>query len=325
MKTLFHAVRLCVLMTLCCGLLASAQAEEQKKEQQQDTKPAEAKKPASVQEIVATLMNQVRNKGEVDHRPVFAVPPALALAEFQKYLNDPNEDVHVTALYTIRGIAKGHKEPNVQRKAIEIIFDIAENGDMDDQATAAGMLLQFSSVYFTPHMKDVIASLVNRERPDEDAIVLAGTAQVQSLRERLRQLSASGNWKAALSLARLGDEVALQQVIAKFNSQPTIDKRVDLLNELAFTRQPQAVAIIASYLFTDERAPKAGDFVGAPYAEKALYFLKVALADFPKKGEKIVVDALNRTLTRKVSDAEEIKAAREWLREQDITRLRMKK
>ncbi len=280
---------------------------------------------ADVEQEVAAVMDNIRSNDPAapSRKALFEAPPAQVLASLWKYVKDPNDKVRFEVTWATAIVAKRTSTPAIRQQTARLLWTIAESdSDLGNQTRAAEELQMFSREDFTPQMKAVIARIVNKEPPDEDAILLAGVADVRSVMPRLRRIASGNNseraWVAVKALARLGDRQAIGQVIAKVEGEPSIDKRVhSLLGNLTYIRQPQAVEVLVKYLFSDEISQRARGEVWQAHAPRALGHLVESIEGLPIEYQG--PNAIH------YSDAE-VAQARAWITQQGgAARLKIKR
>ena len=137
------------------------------------------------------------------------------------------------------------------------------------------------------------------------------TDQTTTLQRLLPRLSAPDRWAAQLALARLGDREALATVLARAKRYPVNDDVVyELLPDLVYTRQKEAIDYLVSIVHSDEKNCQSAD----PEAEQSilcgyrvLELLAPVIRDFPL--------ALDESGDLAVSDYPKALAdARSWLK-----------
>ncbi len=249
-----------------------------------DAAQAVAPVVADAAQAVAEEMEEARRHKGSFHEKVSAASPLEVLAELRKYINDPDKRVRIRALDLAGWVShQKHTTRNVRQQAIRFFLDVAStNLDGDTRDDAVRSLTGFSRADFTGQMRQEIYQLLQKS-PSGNLALLAGVADVRAAAPQLRKLADSGNWNAQLALARMGDPMAIQYVIAKVEGVENRPGRLDKpLHYLAFIRQPQAVEVLLKYLFSDERtAPSPPDVGSSPHASFAFDELKGIIEGFP--------------------------------------------
>jgi hypothetical protein len=230
---------------------------------------------------VMQLMEDARhNKVPPLRDSVLSAPPAQVLAELRKYMHDPDKRVR----YRIPFIASsvGHEHGQVRRQTIDFLLELATANPSDLVAEASiETLTSFSTGDFTTPQRQQIQELLSGS-PTEKLLLLAGVAEVRAAAPQLRQWADKGRWPAQLSLARMGDPNAVTAVISTVEGTTDERRRLAMLDDLAFIRQPEAVAVLLEYLFSDKRTIALPPDVGSVgYAYRALSPLGTAVEGFP--------------------------------------------
>ncbi len=242
---------------------------------------------------VASLMNKVHKGEEVDISAVEAAPPEQVLAEVPKYLNNSDKSVRMEAVRRISSIATYSPNRDTRKKGMRLLFDVAtSHSDPRIAGYAAEGLLNFSRADFAPEMQGAIyRHLMSHKDAGEvnpKAILLAGIAGVKASAGRLREFASSSSkgmrWIAQLALARMDDQAAIQVVVTAAKNETDSTKRLESLHDLAFIRQPEAVGVMVTYLFSDEETPKSdSDAPSTKYAHTAIDYLAEIIENFPPK------------------------------------------
>jgi hypothetical protein len=222
---------------------------------------------------------------------------ALALLQaIVPYTTDSLERVRRTAFNLSRRLGKGHPEPAVKQKAVEILLlglhDVASpvvgvaasglryfNPEDFSEASRASLLASFTPT--VPH-KGSIAKLLGYLQMEEAKPVL-----YQLLREG--KLGRSDQWAVYLALARMRDEEALDFVLGKVSRLPLNDDVVyDILPDLIYIRHPAAIAYLVEVLYSEEKNCGAADaeLEGAILCGyRVMEMLAPVIKDFPLKRE----------------------------------------
>lgn len=158
------------------------------------------------------------------------------------------------------------------------------------------LLLDFRERDFSQKDKKTIRRLIRDKKGYYDLSMLVGVAQIKReigyLKEELRvwgpycpkhPLDVCAVWDTHLALARLGDTASLNYCIKRINRLPDIEDRVlYCLSDLAYTRQPKAIAMVVEYLFAEGHVGYDYlDVEHTPYANYALDELTRAIEGFP--------------------------------------------
>lgn len=274
---------------------------------------------ATAESGVAAVMRATRNN-DVDIAKADAEPPELVLNELPTYLNDESTAVRLQAVDLAARVGrKAGRDLQLKRRAMRLLFQVATtHSDASLAGYAARRLNQFTRADFTDDMKQTLAaSILSRKEASavsEDAVILAGIADVQAVKGRLREWASPAEirgvgWRALLSLARLGDKAATQTAIGKVEGL-SLETRETLLPSLAFTRQPEAITTLVRYLFSDEITPSHGDSGGAKVSYRAVDLLEKIIEGFPQRKDPYM--------------EKYVATARAWVTETGVRNLRIK-
>jgi hypothetical protein len=195
---------------------------------------------------------------------------------------------------------------------------------------------------FSQKARDILDRVMSRDVVSSNIVRLAGLANVQTpaVKQRLqkmlavaaegnkpkvddkgqpvlltkREQSDRDNGKAASwAMAAMGDAAAIQQLVSALDSASDAAARMEVMQELAKTRQPRCVAALVGCLFSEERLPNIMvDTPGAKLAYRAI----VLLAD--------VVEGWPPATLHKGTD-EAVSQARQWIAGQDVGKLKIKR
>lgn len=127
---------------------------------------------------------------------------------------------------------------------------------------------------------------------DQQIIILASLAGIESTQEKIRLLAATkplsadrrfGNdWAAKLMMARLGDQVSLSEILAIANSQNLHMRSTRVTIDFKYVPQLATLDFLKNQLFSDERLERIIETVpGSLVAKYAMASLAVLLKNFP--------------------------------------------
>jgi hypothetical protein len=238
---------------------------------------------ADVPQPVAEVMEHARKNGPMDLKELVKAPLREVLAALHTYVNDPSKDVRMEAAAIASSWATRSSDRVARRQAAQLMLIIA---DTDPEAGlarwASERLSSFLARDFTDEMKQTIHDLLLKDRYDED-IRLAGVAEVWSAEETLRELAKRDYWSAHLALARMGHKTEIQYVVEKVGTETDAAKKVLRTQDLAYIRQPEAVALLVEWLFRDDaiHTGNGTDVLPTLYAAHALGQLTGIIEDIP--------------------------------------------
>jgi len=245
------------------------------------------------------LMENVRTRGPVqDVREILELNPASALDLLANYANDNSARVRQRANAMSAQLALEHGSQEQRRKIVDQLITA-----LSDQAStvvqhAAQDLLQFERTDFTDSARSELVRLLQQPEPNPLVIRLVGLAGLDSEVGRLAELRdgetmspsmlqsaryyGGVGWAATLARARLGSQADLDVAIERVRGEENSVLRVtDLLRQIAYTRQPDALELVREYLESSEQLPELKPGSGTPYSQYALDILAGEIANFP--------------------------------------------
>lgn len=242
-----------------------------------------------------------------------------AVQKLKKYNKDASEQIQFAAQDLEYRIAKQSDDVTVKKEVVTILSQDLAGNNLKAQH-ARDLLLKFEKQHFSPAAKNEIAIQLKAENaPQPQVIRLAGVAGMEDQKNNFRNIIRNNNkadslpetgkfygktsWASHLALARMGDANSLQYILARVKAEPDEVILVTLLLEdVAYTRQPQAVELIKQYLFSNDRLPPLHEGAdGTLHAQYAAGLLAEILEGFP-------------LTTRFGYTLEEIETARQWMR-----------
>ena len=239
------------------------------------------------------------------------------LTALSPYYTDTVPQVRAQAYYLAQQVGTYSQDEAIRQQVTSQLV----GGLSDEESGITGQvhsyLTAFGPADFTSEARQQIAVLLP-QRPAHFSrlLKLVGTLnmtdQIPTLRNLLPSLSARERWTAQLALARLGDQEALANVLARVKQEPVNDDVVyELLPDLVYTRQKAAIDYLVTIVQSDEKNCQSAD----PEAEgsilcgyRVLELLAPVIQDFP-----LAVDASGDLAVSDYPKA--LEEAREWLRE----------
>ncbi len=273
--------------------------------------------------MVATMEDARNSKAGNPHELAMEkATPGKVLAELKKYANHPDKKVRARTFDLAWRVLKRSAERGTRQQALRHMLSIVVS-DPDpltarssSESLVARAALDLRAADFTGEMRQWIHGMVQQKHPYPADLLLAGIADVQSAKPRLNELArepalpgqtgwTNEKWAAHLALARMGDAAATRLCIQKVAGVTSEVQRVTLaLQDIAYIRQPEAVAVLVEYLFSEKRLPSLDGEPGGKYAQRALEHLTEMLEDFPVKNKEFGY-----------SNAD-IEQARQWITQQ---------
>lgn len=232
---------LLLLAVVCCPLLLQAQQTE---------------------ELLKLYFTEVRSE---KYPPI---PKQLSIADNSKdvlegltlYLADSVVAVRSKA-YTIASLAgNSARQSSVRELAVKKLTDGLSDKDGGNAGLALDYLKIFRKEDFTAYSKDAIRVLVSQKPAHFDELLrLAGFLDLTGLKESIRPYTQLGNpqstrWAAIVSLARMNDASAIEEMMRRVRKLPVNDDIIyKIFPDLAYTRHPEAIAYMVEAMQSDEK------------------------------------------------------------------------
>ena len=289
---------------------------------------------ADVSQTFAAYMEHLRDDEPMNYDSLKAAPPQQLLPEIKKYLGDPSEMVRVISLGWAVSIANSSRDLATRQEAVELALTGVEQEPLPALAeNISSDMVSLPPSIFSRRAREIIQRIVKRGNEPSSVLRLTGVAHVEELRPQLQKWAAissahgspvytsSKSWSARWALAAIGDKKAVASLIAQLDAAPNVIERMNLFYWLANTRQPQAIAALARYLFSEERLPNTIDEIvpgpasklpGPKLAFNVILFLSDVVEDWPAD------------TVRKGTD-EALAKARQWVTQQGVTQLKIKR
>jgi hypothetical protein len=217
----------------------------------------------------------------------------------EKYLKAPDFDTRIMTVAWIGTILHRTQDASTQESAISLLLTVAETdreGGLDDHA--AKVLTALPGKAFNTEARSRVGKLLTRKEPPREIVLLAGVIGDSAFDTRLRALAShynesspprygSNDWAAQLALARLGDAPSIEHVIKRLDAANDENDLIRMFPDLGYIRQPEAVALLKKFLFSDARLrPTNPGMPGGRIAGYAVYELAKMLEGFPVKIEE---------------------------------------
>lgn len=296
-------------------------------------------KEVQVKEALTKKFNQYRKFSEdwdrnvirEADRVIFSADSELILENLNPFLQDASPKIRHEAVSVLGNVGRHSQSPPLRRRVVERLMEIYYSGDDAYVLQSAyGQLFGFKAGDFSEQAKSHVRQSLAPRKYGTDTVLLAGIANVQDkipfLKKEYLRLPAykyltpgeqkfffnKAQWKIRLALARMGSREELEYCVNMVASWPDLHVRVHFgLQDLAYTRQPEAIRLIQTYLESDECFPTRVDAEGMCYAMIALNLLAPILEEFPAEYSP----GLFYT-------QEDIEAAREWMKAQTTLKIK---
>lgn len=279
---------------------------------------------ADVHDDLKAYLASVENGGIRDKSAIRAAPPDQLLAALQPYAKHEKFTFRQQALYMASNIAHNSPDPKIRQQAIRFVFEFfATDKNLGLRANAAQQLasqsLNLTRADFTDEMRKTIVEIVKQPKPYDHFLLLAGVADAQEAKERIRELATipkntagvvtrfDTSWQAHLALARLGDRRTIQLIVDMVEATADEGARYrSLVEDLAYVRQRQSIDRLIEYLFSEKTSPIWHEFGAQMGGEKyAFYTLRPlwwSIEGFPVLAKHL-----------ELLSYEDIEKARKWI------------
>jgi len=196
-----------------------------------------------------------------------AIPKQLSLSENSKsildnvgeYLTDSVATVRSKA-YTIVYLAGSNaRQSHIREVAVQELIVGVNDANGGNGGTALDYLSSFQKEDFNTTSKDTLRSLFRRKAVHLEKIIkLIGFLELVDLKEEVRAYAVPGNgqsirWASLVSLARLGDASAIEEVDRRARKLPVNDDVVySIFPDLVYTHNKQIIAYMVEVLQRDD-------------------------------------------------------------------------
>lgn len=214
----------------------------------------------------------------------------------RQYDKDAMSEVRFHAQAIKAKIAEQTKDTSIRQSIAE---DFVRDCTSDDKVVsqyAVARLLTFKRKDFSEKAKKDMLHGFGKMSQNRDFMMICGTANVTDLMAQLRAIAAgfdrtrpnwysSYEWIANLALAKMGDSVKIDAIIAAVELELSPELRVTrLLKYIAYVNQSDCIKLLQKYLESTEALPSVkGTGRGIEYNQYALEYLATYMDDFPIK------------------------------------------
>lgn len=218
------------------------------------------------------------------------------LSLLRQYDKDAMSEVRFHAQAIKAKIAEQTKDTSIRQSIAE---DFVRDCTSDDKVVsqyAVARLLTFKRKDFSEKAKKDMLHGFGKMSQNRDFMMICGTANVTDLMAQLRAIAAgfdrtrpnwysSYEWIANLALAKMGDSVKIDAIIAAVELELSPELRVTrLLKYIAYVNQLDCIKLLQKYLESTEALPSVkGTGRGIEYNQYALEYLATYMDDFPIK------------------------------------------
>lgn len=177
------------------------------------------------------------------------------LREMEPYLTDSNYTVRAKAYEVAQLTATASANPATRSKGIRVLLNGSKDVQIENAGLALNLLTTFAFDDFTSVDKDTIRALVKTRIHHLDKLIkLAGFLQLTDLKDDIRPYRQPGStgqmrWAAILSLSRMGEAYAIEEVMKRVTAFPINDEVVySIFPDLIYTRQKIPFAYVVQAL-----------------------------------------------------------------------------
>ncbi|HML73905.1 MAG TPA: hypothetical protein PKB02_05370 [Anaerohalosphaeraceae bacterium] len=259
--------------------------------------------------------------------------PNQFLQVLKPYQDDPDWMVRRHAYKQACRLAKIQNKPGITREVVQQLVRASTTGSLQE---ASQWLLTFTKEDFSPAARQMLKEGLQSKSLSKPQILICGVADMQEivpdLEEMLTVQSAlqrkggsraegfnwfyTEAWAARLARARMGAGDDIAKSIQIIEGEINRSSRFELLHDLAYIRQPQAVESLRRYFLSDRRLPTTNpDITGETWSHYMMPILDEVLVNFPVKKTE------NQKLGRLYSD-DEVETARKWIQTQKTWEIR---
>lgn len=250
------------------------------------------------------------------------------------YETQPDINLQRRAFFVYYNVAMQGPEDRAKRKLIisKLLRTCADSLKNSYSCQPCGSyLLDFDVTEFDQQARDKISWIINRSDyatayypqpadylPYKEYVLLAGKLYLRETQDRLVQLSNPASlyqhrWEVRLALARLGDQAAIHECIAKIKAglKPGILPPAGALDQLAYIHNEAVIEAYNIFLYSDDPMPDQshvdGFGAGPSSAAFIIRYYAYLLEGFPLPARHIYYDELYSTA--------EIALARQWVQD----------
>lgn len=217
------------------------------------------------------------------------------LNALEDYYTDTMLMVRSKAYSITKMIGVESMDKKIREKVVNSLCDALKDESSGIIGMASRYLSSFNSSDFNQEAQQKLVDLLDEQPPHYKRIIkLVGFLGVPAYEPQLREvldndstLKASERWAVHLALARLGNQQSLNYCVNKVGSLVVNDDVVyELLPDLVYIRQPQAINYLVEVLNSDEKkcsSPDPDSDMKFVCGYRVMEFLAPVIKDFPLK------------------------------------------
>lgn len=223
---------------------------------------------AQTKQLLSNYFNAVRAGKFASVLPQFSAAEHsyAILREMEPYLADSNGSIRAKAYEVSQLSATASADPSTRSKGIDVLLRGCKDTRVENAGLALKLLTTFHLDDFTPSDKDTIRALVKTGTYHLDKLMkLAGFLQLGDLKNDIgpyRQPGSTGQlrWAAILSLARMGESYAIEEVMKRVTKFPINDEVVySIFPDLIYTRQRIPIDYVVKALQSKDENCRSAD------------------------------------------------------------------
>lgn len=196
------------------------------------------------------------------------VPPVIigsensnsTLNDLSVFYNDTSSDIRSAAYSITQQIGKAAEERDVRQKAVYQLIKACSDKNSGNVSMTLNFLTTYKTSDFSTQARDAVPALLYSKPPHLDKVFrLIGFLEVSSVIRNLRFYTTPGNdqgerWAAIISLARMNDPTAIQDMMTRVQKLPVNDDVVQtIFPDLVYTRQKAAIDYLIQALKSNEK------------------------------------------------------------------------
>lgn len=271
---------------------------------------------------VEVYFTAVRNKQATQSFSVNKKNESQYIKAIAVYLNDTLPSVRTEAYYLISNLGRQSQQRNLRKDVVNLLIRGWRDTDSGINGMVATSLTRFEKQDFDRAAIDSIKGFLKRLPPYADRLFkLAGYLELQdqvpvikSYLEKQPPLPDRDKWACYISLARLGDQQALDLILNRVRTFGINDDIVyEIFPDLVYTRSYRGISYLVEVLFSDDRtceAPANGSRTKITCAYRVMELLAPALKDYP-----VAVGTSGDLVARDYKKA--LSEVREWFKQRD--------
>lgn len=214
-----------------------------------------------VSKLLSTYFDEVRS-GKYPSMPKHFSQPEYAdklLKAISVYEADTSARVRSKAYSIIRLAGTKSTVASVREQAVGKLVKGIQDKDVANVGTVLTYLTEFKKRDFNKTSLDNIKARFTEKPPHFSQLIrLVGFLDLTDLKDNIRTYSTPGNsrgdrWSAILALSRMGDGVAIDDMMSRVKKLPVNDNVVmELFPDLIYTRQKVALDYLVEVMRSDE-------------------------------------------------------------------------